>query len=57
MGSSVMGQEALLHGMTKESSPEGQHRRLNAEKEKEWVLNISRASCSAPPRGENKYGD
>ena len=57
MGSSVMGQEALLHGMTKESSPEGQHWRLNAEKEKEWVLNISRASCSAPPRGENKCGD
>ena len=52
-----MGEEALLHGKTKESSPEGQHWRLNTEKEKEWVLNISRVSGSAHPRGENKCQD
>ena len=52
MGLSVMGEEALLHGKTKESSPEGQHWRLNTEKEKKWVLNFSRVPCSTSPRGK-----
>ena len=57
MGLSVMGEEALLHGKTKESSPEGQHWRLNTEKEKKWVLNFSRVPCSTSPRRENKCQD
>lgn len=34
--------------------PRGATRRLNTEKEKESVLNMSRVSCSAHPRGKNK---